>query len=190
LGAGFGLSRATSYRYHDEVLAVLSARALDLTESLEQVQAEGWSHVILDGKVVDSDRCAPLAQHLRATEQVIYDTDEHFHFVPHRTMLYKHAECARPHARPTRPAHCAGSLPNGRLGIRPFETGRDLKRRRTASTGGSGRARAARRPRTPPSVRRCQLKQGAGSEGIPVGASPPRRRCRRRPPALGGSSSR
>jgi hypothetical protein len=31
LGAGFGLSRATSYRYHDEVLAVLSAQAPDLT---------------------------------------------------------------------------------------------------------------------------------------------------------------
>jgi hypothetical protein len=58
LGAGFGLSRATSYRYHDEVLAVLSAQAPDLTEALERVQAEGWSHVILDGKVVESDRCA------------------------------------------------------------------------------------------------------------------------------------
>jgi hypothetical protein len=58
LGAGFGLSRATSYRYHDEVLAVLSAQAPDLTEILERVEREGWSHVILDGKVVDSDRCA------------------------------------------------------------------------------------------------------------------------------------
>jgi hypothetical protein len=58
LGAGFGLSRATSYRYHDEVLAVLSAQAPDLTEALERVEADGWSHVILDGKVVNSDRCA------------------------------------------------------------------------------------------------------------------------------------
>jgi hypothetical protein len=58
LGAGFGLSRATSYRYHDEVLAVLSAQAPDLTAALERVEEEGWSHVILDGKVVDSDRCA------------------------------------------------------------------------------------------------------------------------------------
>jgi hypothetical protein len=57
LGAGFGLSRATAYRYHDEVLYVLSAQAPDLTEALQRVQAEGWSHVILDGKVVDSDRC-------------------------------------------------------------------------------------------------------------------------------------
>jgi DDE superfamily endonuclease len=58
LGAGFGLSRATSYRRHDEVLAVLSAQAPDLTDALTRVEAEGWSHVILDGKVVDSDRHA------------------------------------------------------------------------------------------------------------------------------------
>jgi hypothetical protein len=58
LGAGFGLSRATAYRYHDEVLAVLAVQAPDLHEPLERVEAEGWSHLILDGKVVDSDRCA------------------------------------------------------------------------------------------------------------------------------------
>jgi hypothetical protein len=57
LGAGFGLSRATSYRYHGEVLYVLSAQAPDLIEALQRVQTEGWSHVILDGKIVDSDRC-------------------------------------------------------------------------------------------------------------------------------------
>lgn len=58
LGAGFGISRATSYRYHDEVVAVLAAQAPDLTEALQQVEADGWSHVILDGKVIASDRCA------------------------------------------------------------------------------------------------------------------------------------
>jgi hypothetical protein len=58
LGAGFGISRATSYRYHDEVITVLAAQAPDLTEALHQVEADGWSHVILDGKVVASDRCA------------------------------------------------------------------------------------------------------------------------------------
>ena len=45
LGAGFGISRATSYRYHDEVLAVPSAQAPDLTEALHRVEDEGWSHV-------------------------------------------------------------------------------------------------------------------------------------------------
>jgi hypothetical protein len=58
LGAGFRLSRATSYRYHDEILAVLAAQAPDLHDALQRVETEGWSHLILDGKVVDSDRCA------------------------------------------------------------------------------------------------------------------------------------
>jgi hypothetical protein len=57
LGAGFGISRATGYRYHDEVVGVLAAQAPELTEALARVQAEGWAFVILDGKVVDTDRC-------------------------------------------------------------------------------------------------------------------------------------
>ena len=58
LGAGFRISRATSYRYHDEVVAVLAAEAPNLSDALERVEADGWSHLILDGKVVDSDRYA------------------------------------------------------------------------------------------------------------------------------------
>jgi len=58
LGAGFGISRATAYRYHDEAVSVLAAQAPELTEALARVQAEGWAFVILDGKVVDTDRLA------------------------------------------------------------------------------------------------------------------------------------
>jgi hypothetical protein len=57
LGAGFGISRATAYRYRDEALLILTDLAPDLTDALHRVQAEGWSHVILDGKVIDTDRC-------------------------------------------------------------------------------------------------------------------------------------
>jgi hypothetical protein len=57
LGAGFGISRATAYRYRDEAVAVLAAQAPELTEALQRVQHEGWSHVILDGKIIDTDRC-------------------------------------------------------------------------------------------------------------------------------------
>jgi predicted phage tail protein len=57
LGAGFAISRATAYRYRDEALQVLAAQAPELTEALNRVEREGWSHVILDGKVVDADRC-------------------------------------------------------------------------------------------------------------------------------------
>lgn len=55
-GKGLGISQATAYRYLDEALDVLDARAPDLHEALKRVQDEGWSHVILDGKVVDTDR--------------------------------------------------------------------------------------------------------------------------------------
>jgi hypothetical protein len=56
LGAGFGISRATAYRYRDEGIAVLAAQATDLHTALRRVAADGWSHVILDGKLFDCDR--------------------------------------------------------------------------------------------------------------------------------------
>jgi hypothetical protein len=56
LGAGFGISRATAYRYRDEGIAVLAAQAQDLHTALRRVAADGWSHVILDGKLFDCDR--------------------------------------------------------------------------------------------------------------------------------------
>ena len=58
VGAGFGVSRATAYRYRDEVITVLAAQAPDLHDALAQVSTEGWSHVVLDGKVFRTDRCA------------------------------------------------------------------------------------------------------------------------------------
>ena len=58
VGAGFGVSRATAYRYRDEGLAVLAAEAPDLHEALRQVAEQGWSHVVVDGKLFRTDRCA------------------------------------------------------------------------------------------------------------------------------------
>ena len=57
LGAGFGLSQATSYRYVAEITTVVSAQAPGLEEALERAVAEGTPYVILDGKIVSSDRC-------------------------------------------------------------------------------------------------------------------------------------
>jgi hypothetical protein len=57
LGAGSGLSQATSYRYLAEGTEVLSAQVPGLEEALERAVAEGTPYVILDGKIVDSDRC-------------------------------------------------------------------------------------------------------------------------------------
>lgn len=58
LGAGFGVSRATAYRYVAEGIEVLCAQAPDLHEALQRVADEGWSHVILDGKLFATDRLA------------------------------------------------------------------------------------------------------------------------------------
>jgi hypothetical protein len=57
LGAGFGLPQSTAYRYLDEVIEVVAARAPGLQEQLECALAQGVPYLILDGKVVDADRC-------------------------------------------------------------------------------------------------------------------------------------
>ena len=57
LGRGFGLPQSTAYRYLDEVIEVLAARAPGLQEQLERALAEGVPYLILDGKIVDADRC-------------------------------------------------------------------------------------------------------------------------------------
>jgi hypothetical protein len=57
LGAGFRLSQATSYRYVAEGTKVIAAQAPGLEEALERAVKEGTPYVILDGKIVSSDRC-------------------------------------------------------------------------------------------------------------------------------------
>jgi hypothetical protein len=56
LGAGFGISRATAYRYLAEGITVLAARRPDLHEALRRAADDGWAFVILDGKLFDCDR--------------------------------------------------------------------------------------------------------------------------------------
>jgi hypothetical protein len=57
LACDHGISRATAYRYVDEVIEVLAEQAPDLRQALERAQGEGFSHVILDGKIIPADRC-------------------------------------------------------------------------------------------------------------------------------------
>jgi hypothetical protein len=57
LARDHGISRATAYRYLDEVIAVLADEAPDLREALERARDEGLSHVILGGTVIAADRC-------------------------------------------------------------------------------------------------------------------------------------
>jgi hypothetical protein len=57
LARDHGVSRATAYRYLDEIIAVLADEAPDLSEALERARGEGFPHVILDGKIIPADRC-------------------------------------------------------------------------------------------------------------------------------------
>ncbi len=57
LGRDHGISRATAYRYVDEVIDVLADLAPDLHEALEQAKKQGLAYVILDGKIFSTDRC-------------------------------------------------------------------------------------------------------------------------------------
>jgi hypothetical protein len=61
LGKGFGISQATAYRYIDEAITVLAAKAPSLRQALEKARDLGLPYLILDGKIVASDRCAEKA---------------------------------------------------------------------------------------------------------------------------------
>ena len=51
------VSRATGYRYLDEVIEVLADQAPDLRDALEKAKSDGLAYVILDGKIFSADRC-------------------------------------------------------------------------------------------------------------------------------------
>jgi hypothetical protein len=58
LGAGFGISQATAYRYKDEAVEVLAAKAPTLRQALDKAVEQGLPYLILDGTLVSCDRCA------------------------------------------------------------------------------------------------------------------------------------
>jgi hypothetical protein len=58
LGQGFGISQATAYRYKDEGLEVLKAKAPSLHDALEKAVEQGLPYVILDGTLISADRCS------------------------------------------------------------------------------------------------------------------------------------
>lgn len=56
LGRDHRISRATAYRYLDEVIAVLADQAPDLHHALRQAHEQNMTHLILDGTVLPTDR--------------------------------------------------------------------------------------------------------------------------------------
>lgn len=57
LGRDHDVSRATAYRYLDEVITVLADQAPDLHEALRHAKDDGAGYVIVDGKLFSADRC-------------------------------------------------------------------------------------------------------------------------------------
>jgi hypothetical protein len=53
-----GVSQATGYRYLHEGIDVLAAQAPDLHDVLKTCQDRGFSHVVLDGTLITTDRIA------------------------------------------------------------------------------------------------------------------------------------
>ena len=51
-----GLPISTSYRYLHEAIDVIAEQAPDLHDVLEQARREGWSHLTLDGTLIEIDR--------------------------------------------------------------------------------------------------------------------------------------
>jgi hypothetical protein len=68
LGAGFGISQATAYRYKDEAVEVLAAKAPSLREALDKAVEQGLAYLILDGTLISSDRCAGKKTSRKGTE--------------------------------------------------------------------------------------------------------------------------
>jgi len=80
LARDHAISRATAYRYLDEVITVLAGQAPDLHQALQRAQDEGLAHVILDSKIIPCDRCKEPA--LSVKDQVIdlwYSGKAHAH---------------------------------------------------------------------------------------------------------------
>jgi hypothetical protein len=79
LTAGFGISRATAYRYRDEATTVLAEAAPDLHEALARVAEEGWSHVVLDGKLFRTDRAAATTTSVKGETINSWHSGKHHH---------------------------------------------------------------------------------------------------------------
>lgn len=56
LGAGFGVSTATAWRYVEETVALLSARSPKLGQALRKAQRNGLHYLVLDGTLIRTDR--------------------------------------------------------------------------------------------------------------------------------------
>jgi DDE superfamily endonuclease len=58
LAAGFGVGTTTAWRYAEETVALLAARAPKLRQAVREAKRAGWAYVVLDGTLIPVDRVA------------------------------------------------------------------------------------------------------------------------------------
>src|SRR5690348_10170162 len=58
LGAGFGVGTTTAWRYVNETVALLAARAPKLRKAVRDAKKAGHAYVVLDGTLIPVDRVA------------------------------------------------------------------------------------------------------------------------------------
>jgi hypothetical protein len=58
LAAGFGVGTTTAWRYVEETVALLAARAPKLRKAVRDAKKAGYAYVIVDGTVIPIDRVA------------------------------------------------------------------------------------------------------------------------------------
>jgi DDE superfamily endonuclease/Helix-turn-helix of DDE superfamily endonuclease len=58
LAAGFGVSTATAWRYVNETVALLAARAPKLRKAVRDAKKKGYAYVVIDGTLIPVDRVA------------------------------------------------------------------------------------------------------------------------------------
>jgi hypothetical protein len=58
LAAGFGVGTTTAWRYVEEVIALLAARAPKLRKAVRDAKRAGYAYVVLDGTLIPIDRVA------------------------------------------------------------------------------------------------------------------------------------
>jgi hypothetical protein len=58
LAAGFGVGTTTAWRYVNETVDLLAARAPRLRQAVRHAKKAGWAYVVLDGTLIPVDRVA------------------------------------------------------------------------------------------------------------------------------------
>jgi Helix-turn-helix of DDE superfamily endonuclease len=69
LATGFGIGRTTAWRYVNETVELLAARAPRLRKAVQDAKRAGHAYVILDGTLIPIDRVAAVGPSTRASKK-------------------------------------------------------------------------------------------------------------------------